>query len=262
MRIGLIADVQYDSREGWEVLSRLRALLARSRRDGVERVIQLGDLIEGRADDRAASREDLEEALAVFGRQAPAVEHVVGNHCLRVGRRFLIERYGLERAYLSLKVAGWELILLDTCDISMEGREPEEAQWLQARAWLDAHRGEERAREWNGAVGEEQLAWLAGRLARSRRAIVLGHHPLCPGAAREKMLLWNGEQVARVLADGGAALYVAGHDHQGGETRVHGVPHLTLPALCSGDHAAWLELEEDGARLVGLEGQELIHDLK
>ena len=73
-----------------------------------------------------------------------------------------------------------------------------------------------------------------------------------PGAARERFLCWNGEAVAEVLAAGGAALYLAGRDHEGGQTTHGGVPHVTLPAVLVGEHGAWLELGSDGAQLTTL----------
>lgn len=46
-----------------------------------------------------------------------AVHHVVGNHCLAVGRPALLQRLGISEAvaYRTMPIApGWRLIILDT----------------------------------------------------------------------------------------------------------------------------------------------------
>lgn len=258
MRLAVIADVQFSERDAQEerdypgALARCERVVARLRERRCDLGVQLGDLVDGVRGDPVASRAQLERALATLDGTGLAWEHVVGNHCLRAGRAPLLERYGLARGYRARDLGGWRLLLLDTGERATHGREPDDPQASWARAWLEEHAGEPRAEPWNGAVSDAQLEWLAAELARPEPVVVVGHHPLVPGAARERFLCWNGEAVAEVLAAGGAALYLAGHDHEGGQTTHGGVPHVTLPAVLVGEHGAWLELGSDGARLTTL----------
>jgi len=260
MRLALIADVQYSDRDAEQerdypgALARCARVVARLRERACDLGVQLGDLVDGVRDDPAASREQLERALDTLDGTGLAWEHVLGNHCLRVGREPLLERYGLAQGYHARDLGEWRLVVLDTGERAIHGRDAEDPEAVWARGWLEAHAGEPRAEPWNGAVSDAQLEWLAAELARPEPAVVVGHHPLVPGAGRERFLCWNGEAVADVLAAGGAALYLAGHDHAGGQATHGGVPHVTLPAVLVGEHGAWLELGAGGARLTPLEG--------
>jgi 3',5'-cyclic AMP phosphodiesterase CpdA len=251
MRVAVVADVQYGDREPGEdrdyrgALTRLERVLEQLLAEAPTLGVQLGDLIDGVRDDREASAVELARALGVLERGGLPWLHVVGNHCLRVGRRALLERYGLQRGYRSRVLDGWRLIVLDTGERATHGRGEDEPEAAWARTWLEEHEQEPRARPWNGAVSAAQLTWL-------EEATHLGHHPLVPGAAREEFLCWNGEEVAARLAAGGAAAYLAGHDHVGGFLEHEGVPHLTLPAVLAGEHGAWLDLEPGRIRLTGV----------
>lgn len=250
--IGLVADIQFGTRSDSEgpdylgALDRLRAAL-----DGplarADRIVQLGDLVDGNKSDREESRAHLGKALAYFD-TAP-VHHVVGNHCLRAGREAVLEAYGYESGYGATVIDGWKLVFLDTCERSHHGRDEGDPIAIEAREWLAAHEDEPRARPYGGAVSDAQLAWLQEELAGPEPCVVFGHHPLLPGAARENFLCWNGEEVMNVLAGGGARFYFAGHDHQGGAAQHEDVMHVTLPAILTGDHTALLELDGGEATL-------------
>lgn len=74
---------------------------------------------------------------------------------------------------------------------------------------------------YNGAHGEEQLAWLSTELAGAKavgeRVVVLTHVAVCPGACDDDTLSWDYDQVLKLLHDVGPGVVVAvfsGHDHK------------------------------------------------
>lgn len=256
-RIGLVADVQYadlDDREGARFrssLDRLTATLEEFAAAGVDRVVQLGDVIEGH-DEVERSVTDLERVLATFSSSGLRVEHVVGNHCLRVPRAWLLRRLGLTAARRSFSLDGWRVLVLDSMELSLSGSEPD-----AARAWLDAHRLEDHphATEWNGGFGAAQLDWFEVQLLaaarRGQRVIALSHHPVHPGAAGAKFLAWDHEEArARLARVPGPAAWFSGHDHAGGHAVEGGVEFWTLPGMVAAEGAGRvLELHADRLEL-------------
>jgi manganese-dependent ADP-ribose/CDP-alcohol diphosphatase len=74
---------------------------------------------------------------------------------------------------------------------------------------------------YNGAHGEEQLAWLGTELtaakAAGERVVVLTHVAVCPGACHDESLSWDYDQVLKLLHDVGQGVVAAvfsGHDHK------------------------------------------------
>lgn len=241
-RLGLVADVQYadlDDREGARFrssLTRLERALARFAAAGVERVVQLGDVIEGH-DDPMRSAADLARVLGVFASSGLRVEHVVGNHGLCLPRAELHARLGLVSARRSFSVGGWRVVVLDSMELSLVGGDPE-----PARAWLAAHPESEypHATSWNGGFGAAQLDWLDVQLhaarRRGERVVVLSHHPVHPAAARPRFLAWDYEDALARLAELPVpCAWFAGHDHAGGHARVDGVEHWTLPGMVAAE---------------------------
>ena len=182
----------------------------------------------------------------------------------------------------------WRFLVLDAYDVSL-ARPRGSPGFAAAQALLKAHnpnpcawgepdappgnfftglRGTPEARyvPFNGALGEAQLAWLRGELARARaaaqRVAVFCHVPFLPAARslREgdcfSTLLFNSEEVLAALAPyaacGTVAAVFAGHNHAGSFGRdAAGVPHFTLPSPLlwpAGSHAV-VEVYEGALRV-------------
>jgi len=251
LRIGLLADVQFADKpdEGPRryraALGGLERAVARLNAAAPDLVVQLGDLVDGREreEDTAA---DLDRVLAVLGGLEAPLLHVVGNHCLALPRERLLARLGLATAWYERAWLPWRLLVLDAQDLSVCGWPAGSPEHRRGQAWLAAHPagGHPQALPWNGGLGEEQLAWLAGELAEAGRAgetvLVFCHMPVWPGAGRPSHLLWNHADVLELMArfPGVVAAWVAGHDHVGGQEWRRGVLHLTLPGLVEADPAA------------------------
>lgn len=246
LRIGVIADVQYadkadDTRGGG--LRHYRLSLAKLRRavrtfnqaPTLDLVLHLGDIIDGNKSARETLT-DFDSVLRAFSRLRPPVAHVVGNHCLDVGRVLLLERLRTPAYYERELRDGWTLLVLDTTDVGVRGTTSDLV--AEAQRFLAEHVGRPNAQPWNGGVGAKQLGWLRTRLANCRaqrmRALVAGHMPLVEAAATAETVAWNGEAVAALLDEFAdvAPLYACGHWHGGGYAqRPSGVHHWTCEGM-------------------------------
>lgn len=246
LRIGVVADVQYadkpdDTRAGGLRHYRLSlaklsaAVRAFNRAPALDLVLHLGDIVDGNRTPHATLA-DFDSVLRAFSRLRPPVAHVVGNHCLDVGRALLLERLRTPAYYERDLRDGWTLLVLDTTDVGVRGASPELV--AEAHRFLAEHVGRPNAQPWNGGVGAEQLGWLRTRLASCRarrvRALVAGHMPLVEAAATAETVAWNGEAVATLLDEFAdvAPLYACGHWHGGGYAqRLSGVHHWTCEGM-------------------------------
>ncbi|GBG24184.1 Manganese-dependent ADP-ribose/CDP-alcohol diphosphatase [Hondaea fermentalgiana] len=231
---------------------------------GVQTVVQLGDLIDGKnaasKDKKAAFQRVLEEFEGF-----PDVHHIIGNHDL----------YNLTKAELAAVFAttkrdpyysfepcsGWRGIILDSYELTVIGPDAtKEAEAMLSASnpndWrkpgVDFQTGLEGAMKrfvpYNGAVGDAQLKWLRAQLAEAhdagQRVLVFVHIPLHPlaqqAAYRYTCLPWNYHAILSVLesTDAEVAAVFSGHDHSGGTTDHHFVwrgqerhiPHYSLRA--------------------------------
>jgi len=243
-RFGLLADVQYadkdtaGARRYREALPKLEACVAAWNAEPLAFGVQLGDLIDGRAE-LQQSREDLERVLAVLGELRAPLQHVLGNHCLEVPRAELMAALGLESARRSFARDGWRFLALDALEFSTCGWPAGSPEHAAATQWLAEHpRGAEHpsAYAWNGALGEPQRRWLAAQLAAAElageRVVVLSHLPTLAAASSEHHILWDHAEVLEILQGSPATFaFINGHDHGGGYALVEGIHHWTVPGM-------------------------------
>ncbi|MBN9659827.1 MAG: metallophosphoesterase [Acidobacteria bacterium] len=235
---GAIADVQYADKEDaigrqYRVsTAKLSACANLLNRERLEFVVQMGDLI-----DEGAG--NLEVIRRIYGQiQAPRY-HVLGNHDFTVGRATLLPALGLEKPYYEFSKKGWTFVVLDGMNESVAGGWPEgDPHAAAGRASLEALKkaGVSNAQTWNGAVAPMQRQWLREALSRAgangQRVIVFSHFPVLAASCRPEHLLWDHEEVLRILESSPAtAAYINGHDHRGGAAVHAGIPYLTLPGM-------------------------------
>ncbi len=233
LRIGVFADAQYADkpnslpRRYSETRDKLRDCLDALAIDKPDRIVNLGDLIDGNGE---KTRDDLHAMAALF--TGLPMLHVVGNHCLAAGLPELMGELGLERPYHAWAARGFRFVVLFGMDVSTASPagSPEAAE---AREYLAA---DPKRPTYNGAIGKAQMAWLRGQLAtavrRREKVIVLCHMPALAASAGPWITLWNGEEVCRTLEQAGCVVaYIAGHEHRGGYAFHGGIHHLTMPGL-------------------------------
>jgi 3',5'-cyclic AMP phosphodiesterase CpdA len=226
----VFTDIQYgdqpDSgkREYRRSLAKLRdaAGVLNQRRD-LAFAIQLGDLIDSRA-------ADLETILPAWQSLSVRTYNVAGNHDFAAARAALFRRLDLRNGYYEFTQPGWRFLVLNGMDLSVAS--PEGVAILQRLK--DA--GARNAQDWNGGIGAAQLAWLKERLAKAaashEHVIAFCHFPILTESSTPAHLLWNHDEVRRVLeASPAVAAWFNGHDHSGGYAMRDGIHYVTFPGM-------------------------------
>ncbi|AQT67008.1 cyclic 3',5'-adenosine monophosphate phosphodiesterase [Anaerohalosphaera lusitana] len=240
----VIADVQYADKEAegsrYYRQSMAKLLQCAEELNKVEPafVVQVGDLIDGSDN----SLKDLQNVNAVLAQMKAPVYHVTGNHDFEgLSRSEFMAYTGMQDPYYTFSYAGWRFVFLDTMDLAVQGGWDKSSEnYRKGMIMLEetADAGEEFAREWNGGIGAEQVAWLREVLGRAKRegekVVVFGHIPVYP--AGDKHNLWNSRQIVDVLeAPGNVAAYICGHNHAGSYGENNGVHYMTMPAMVDGE---------------------------
>jgi 3',5'-cyclic AMP phosphodiesterase CpdA len=260
LAFGVIADVQYadqdDSgqRHYRASLEKLRECVADLNTRPLAFTIQLGDIVD-------SGSANLDRVLAVFNELKMPQHHVLGNHDLSIGRDTVLPKLGLSSPYYSFSISKWRFVALDCSDVSIEGGWPEDsARYQQGRDWLDRLKREGRpyAEPWNGGIGEQQLQWLKQQLADAaaadQRVIVFGHMPVLAAASADWALLYNHEEIRRIIESSGIVVaYLCGHEHAGGYARQNGVYYVTIQGLVEAPQNAYavVTLLEDRIEIRG-----------
>jgi 3',5'-cyclic AMP phosphodiesterase CpdA len=227
----VVSDIQYADKETAgarryrESLTRLEECAAAILERKPDFLIQLGDLVD------AGPEAHLDAVLGVLARAQVPIYHVVGNHCLTLGREPLLKRLGLTRAYYDFTrpgAPGWRFVVLD----GNEGG--------------------------YGVISPGQLDWfrtvLSDARRRSERVLCFCHFPLIESAAGARM--GDARPVLEILdAHPCVVAWFAGHEHAGGYAIRNGVHHVTLRGMveASARNAyAVVELQADGIRETGI----------
>lgn len=249
----------------WKTEEAISAFAARS----VPFVVHLGDIIDGRFSpdgiefNIADVIAELDQVLNIFSRlpAATTICHVIGNHCLFVGRSLLQSRLQLDKSsyYTKQLSQNWRLIVLDTMDKSV--LYPQEDPRLQnGMDYLNNHTGDPNAVVWNGGIGPDQLKWLQQNLQTARQenmnVLVAGHHPFAAEAASAEHVGWDSSLILDLLGEFSCTVraYIAGHFHSGGYALIQSVHHITFPAVLDSDESnayAFLHLHSDRIAVEG-----------
>jgi 3',5'-cyclic AMP phosphodiesterase CpdA len=242
----VLADIQYGDKET-QGARHFRTSLLRLQ-DGVTDlaqrdlafVIQLGDIVDGQAKDLPKTIADQEAVLQVLARQPAPVYHVLGNHCLNLGKDRLQQRYNVERFYYDFTVArapGWRFVVLDGNDAGY------------------------------GVLGAEQLAWFTATLERAaaahERVLCFCHFALLAEAAPNHRMATPAPVLEIMDRSACVVAWFAGHDHAGGYAVRNGVHHVTVKGLVEAPETGaygLVELYPDHLREIGV-GSEPSRDL-
>jgi len=262
--MGLLADIQYapiDDGHSYSGTPRYyRHALAAARHaaqhfqdDGVDLMVNLGDIVDGKCEQDVKAVDDVLEALSVY--TAGPVLHAYGNHCLynmdretlqsKLGIPFVKEPCGDLVGYYShlIEKTKMRCIVLDSYDVSMMQRcdqtsqkRQQAVQLLQRHNSANYEDGNENSPEglvgvqkrfvaFNGAIGEIQLEWLRHELESARkkdeRVLILSHQPILPSSSSPVCLMWNYKEVLAVLREYKDVVVasLSGHAHKGGYQR-------------------------------------------
>jgi manganese-dependent ADP-ribose/CDP-alcohol diphosphatase len=272
VRLGLISDIQYaDQDDGTDfsgeeqrhfrhALQIVANAVDTFNAQGVDAIVQLGDIIDGSNARLDASETALETVLSVFAEAHASTRFdLIGNHELYNFQRPVMASNGLHLSttdvsyYHQCLNSRWDALFLDAYEIATIGW-PEyhenRAQGLEilkaknpqvlngSGDWFtglpeDKHRFV----PYNGAFSATQIEWVRHRLISARdhgrSVLVFTHVPVYAPATRKKNCAWNCEDLLEVLhslSDVVTAVF-AGHDHSGGyAVDGCGIHHVTLSA--------------------------------
>ena len=241
---GVVADVQYadkntaGARHYRDSLAKLKSCLGFWNAASLDFVIQLGDLVD------TGGLPTLDKTYAAYARARAKAYSVLGNHDFVAPRDQVIRALRMPSAYYSFRSHGWRFIVLDGMNVSIDGgwskNDPHFLEGQKINTALE-QAGSPIAGEWNGAVGGEQRRWLAGELAEAtakrEKVVVFCHIPTLPGSCRPDLLLWDHDEVVKLLDSCPTLVsYMCGHDHHGGYGARNGVHYMTFPGMV--EHAA------------------------
>ncbi len=214
-------------------------------------MVHLGDIIQSHSSEEVTEGE-FDLICSIFEEHASHMEciHVLGNHCIQtLGRRKIMDRLRIpEPGYYTRDIAAnWKLIVLDTTEMSGHSQFPDDSdQVLEANAYWEEHPlspYDAHMVSWNGGITTSQRKWLENELECAQSSdtcvILVAHHQVCPGAARETHLAWNHNDILDTITKYSAVkLFLAGHDHVGGGNALclreggrHVQYFVTVPAI-------------------------------
>jgi len=239
---GVVADIQYadkdtsGARRYRESVPKLAGAVAEWSKQDLAFVVELGDIVDGRG---AETGKDLAKVLETLKPLGVPLHHVLGNHDVAaLGHDAAVQALGLGKPYYDFAQNGWRFVVLDGMGLSLGGWPAESERLKAAKAYLQANQKGNRPElvQWNGAIDDEQKKWLEETLAKAakdgERVVVFCHHPALPEATGGGAMLWNHDEIVKVLeACPAVVAYVAGHEHRGGYAFRNGIHHVTLQGL-------------------------------
>lgn len=268
VRIGLVSDIQYadiDNRFSFggkerhyrHSLQLLDEATTYWNQEGVEFVVHCGDVIDGQNCSNGTVNEAIESVTNCLSKVKSPVHHILGNHCVytmdreRLHKELNMPTPTPDVGYYSIAQSpGWKFLMLDSSDVALFGRPHDHKHTLEARHILGTCNpnpdkmntdGMEGARKrfvgFGGGIGEAQLEWIRLELNESRQkgqnVVVFSHLPLIEGLYRPVCLLWNYEEVLKLLHEFPIVkLAMYGHTHKKAYLQdQNGIHHMVLPGL-------------------------------
>lgn len=234
--------------------------------------VVLGDIIDSKSKILGQEKKCLGEVMSTLNRFTNSYHLTIGNHDISALSRDLIHSTLLQApvqeitsptamyyAFTHPGINRVRFIVLDGYDVStispssVEGKQKaleilraknknlfplvNGTDWARGDWFGDLSKEDMRFVPYNGAVGDEQLAWFDAVLRAARdaaeRCFVFCHMPCFVNACRPGGLLWNSEQLLAIMYryQGTVAAVISGHDHDGGfAIDSTGIAHVVPPA--------------------------------
>jgi predicted MPP superfamily phosphohydrolase len=217
---GIISDVQYadinplGTRHYRSSLDKLEDAVATFRKDSVDFIVNLGDLIE-------RDYESYKPVLNILGSSGIKTYNLTGNHDYSVDPRYLgrLPVFTESReGYFSIIYQRYRLIFLNGNEISTycytSHSRKQQAEELIAKLKKN---GNINAVEWNGGIGPEQMSWFSSQLDEagdnSEKVIFFCHFPVSPEDIHN---LLNYKEVQGILQKhSNVVAWFSGHNHEG-----------------------------------------------
>lgn len=251
-QFGLVADAQYcdcddrRTRHYRTSLGKLEETVGTFNKLDLTFTVQLGDIIDRHV-------ESFSDILPIYERARGPKFHVLGNHDFPIGSDEVVQRLGMPNQYYEFRREGWRFIVLDTSDISFHANPEGSEKYEQAEEIYEdlVQRGAVNAKTFNGAVGDEQMAWLRGVLVgaerRGEKVIVFSHMPVYPKNSHNA---WNDDALIEVFeSHDNVAAYFNGHNHQGNYGEKNGIHYVNFRGMVELDTNAYATVRVHPDRL-------------
>lgn len=273
---GIIADCQYADKDDSDVIvmgsehvyynrprksiEKLQEAVGTLSAHDLAFVVHLGDFT-----DKGLQGYD-ELAAITDGLKAP-LWHVLGNHeywGVEGDEPRVLATYGLENSYYSNLIDNLRFIVLDTNELGVMKHIEGTEEWQKGRVFLDEMKetGAINAYDWNGGVGDAQMAWLKDELDQSRtngeRVVLFAHHPVFPPGVLNAL---NSEKLLGLLSQyDNIAAFINGHNHCGAFGVKDQVPYVTVPGMVQTETNAFGVATIDEYKLV-IKGYGRVQDM-
>jgi manganese-dependent ADP-ribose/CDP-alcohol diphosphatase len=241
-RFGVIADCQYadvdtaGTRHYRESVGKLREAVAEFNDADLDFALHLGDLV-----DRFA--ESFADVVPILDKLRMSTYHVLGNHDFQMPLAQLLETLRMPAPYHHFRRNGWRFVIVDTNDISLYANPEGSAKHELAREMLDRllAEGAVNAQSWNGAVGQDQLAWLRrvldGARFRGEKVVLNSHHPIYPKNVHNA---WNDDELVDLVTSyDNVVAWFNGHNHYGNYGFTGGKHFVTFHGMVELDTNAY-----------------------
>lgn len=207
----------------------------------VERVIHLGDIIDGN-ETIEKTTQDLEAVFERLTKLKVPIEHVIGNHCLELGRKRALTQLGFQvnKQLTTNRIIDvstqWRFIILDSLAMSTAYPANEQLK-KEAELYVKKYENEENATHYNGGLGEEQTNWLIEELENAKQeeknVIICLHHPVALDSSKPSLVLWNNEEVMKIIEMYKRTVRAcfSGHHHAGGYAFEFGVHFVVFESI-------------------------------
>ncbi len=237
LRFGLITDAQYadappnGERHYRATPEKLRQAVQHLAKSDLAFTLHLGDLIDH-------DYSSFSTMVPMFDDLKHPVYHVLGNHEFSVAegdKCRVTSTLGMPHDFYQFRHSNVRFLVLDTNDVSTY-KHPQGSPLDKAgKATFEKITAEKQAgaKNWNGGLSDQQLAWLDRELsaadAAKERVFLCAHHPLLPADFHR---IWNAEGVLAVIDKHPCVCaWFAGHNHAGSEETRNGIPFVTFRSL-------------------------------
>lgn len=215
--------------------------------DDLAFVLHLGDMID-------RDRGSYSAVAPIFRKLRVKGFQVIGNHDYSVddASKAAVPKYlEMEHRYYSHTVGRWRFIMLDGNEVSLFSHPKSSEETKAAAAVMKSSK--RKLADYNGGIGQHQLAWLRVQLDQARRdekrVILCCHYPLLPIGAHA---LWNAEEVLQLVQEFAdiVTAWFNGHNHDGDYTARHGIHFLNFRGMVETETNCYARVEFFADRII------------